>query len=66
MRAAVRTQPRARATAFVLIAGLLTAFALLFAPPATVAYDAFHESQGSFEELLVAIVRDRSFIERRK
>ena len=39
MRAAVRTKPRARATAFVLIAGLLTAFALLFAPPATVTYD---------------------------
>jgi hypothetical protein len=30
------------------------------------AYDAFHKSGGSFEELLVAIVRDRSFIERRK
>ena len=39
VRAAVSTQPRARATAFVLIAGLLTAFALLFAPPATVTYD---------------------------
>jgi hypothetical protein len=30
------------------------------------AYNAFHDSGGSFEELLVAIVRDRSFIERRK
>jgi hypothetical protein len=30
------------------------------------AYDAFIESGGSFEELLVAIVRDRSFIERKK
>jgi hypothetical protein len=30
------------------------------------AYDAFIESGGSFEELLVAIVRDPSFIERRK
>ena len=39
VRAAIRMQPRARATAFVLIAGLLTAFALLFAPPATVTYD---------------------------
>jgi hypothetical protein len=32
----------------------------------TVAYEAFRDSGGSFEELLVAIVRDRSFIERRK
>ncbi|MEJ7735699.1 MAG: DUF1588 domain-containing protein, partial [Polyangiaceae bacterium] len=30
------------------------------------AYDAFHDSGGSFEELMVAIVRDPSFIERRK
>jgi hypothetical protein len=30
------------------------------------AYDAFVDSGGSFEELLVAIVRDPSFIERRK
>ena len=30
------------------------------------AYDAFIQSDGSFEELLVAIVRDRSFIERKK
>jgi hypothetical protein len=30
------------------------------------AYDAFKESDGSFEELLVAVVRDPSFIERRK
>lgn len=30
------------------------------------AFDAFTESGGSFEELLVAIVRDRSFIERKK
>lgn len=30
------------------------------------AYEAFHDSDGSFEELLVAIVKDRSFIERRK
>lgn len=30
------------------------------------AYKAFLESGGSFEELLVAVVRDRSFIERRK
>jgi hypothetical protein len=31
-----------------------------------VAYEAFRDSGGSFEELLVAIVRDRAFIERRK
>jgi hypothetical protein len=31
-----------------------------------VAYDAFQSSGGSFEELLVAIVRDPAFIERRK
>jgi hypothetical protein len=31
-----------------------------------VAYGAFRDSGGSFEELLVSIVRDRSFIERRK
>jgi hypothetical protein len=42
-----------------------------FGAPVTVraskeAYDAFQESDGSFEELLVAVVRDRSFIERRK
>ena len=30
------------------------------------AYNAFKDSGGSFEELLVAIVRDPAFIERRK
>jgi hypothetical protein len=30
------------------------------------AYKAFEDSGGSFEELLVAIVRDPAFIERRK
>ena len=34
-------------------------------PPAR-AYKAFHDSGGSFEELLLAIVRDPAFIERRK
>lgn len=42
-----------------------------FGAPVTVraskaAYDAFKSSGGSFEELLVAIVRDRAFIERKK
>jgi hypothetical protein len=32
----------------------------------TAAFDAFRNANGSFEELLVAIVRDPSFIERRK
>ena len=39
LREAARTDPRARAATFVVIAGLLTAAALLFAPPATVTYD---------------------------
>jgi len=39
LREAARTDPRARASTFVVIAGLLTAAALLFAPPATVTYD---------------------------
>ena len=38
LRAAVRTEPRVRTAAFVLIAGVLTASALLIAPPATVTY----------------------------
>ena len=42
-----------------------------FGSPVTVrasgaAFDAFTKSNGSFEELLVAIVRDRAFIERKK
>ncbi|HEX2877976.1 MAG TPA: DUF1585 domain-containing protein, partial [Polyangiaceae bacterium] len=42
-----------------------------FGAPITVraagaAYDAFKANNGSFEELLVAVVRDPSFIERRK
>jgi uncharacterized protein (DUF1800 family) len=32
----------------------------------TAAYDAFRNSNGSFEELLVAVVRDPAFVERRK
>src|SRR6266566_1716992 len=47
LRAAVRTDPRARATAFVVIAGLLTAVALLIAPPATVTYSVGEVARGA-------------------
>src|SRR5881409_492113 len=47
LRAAVRTDPRARATAFVVIAGLLTAVALLIAPPATVTYSVGEVAKGA-------------------
>jgi putative nucleotidyltransferase with HDIG domain len=43
----VRTEPRARATAFVVIAGVLTAIALLIAPPATVAYSVGEVAKGA-------------------
>src|SRR5467141_618067 len=47
LRAAVRAEPRARATAFVVIAGLLTAVALLIAPPATVTYSVGEVARGA-------------------
>jgi hypothetical protein len=47
MRTAVRTDPRARAGAFVVVAGLLTAIALLFAPPATVTYSVGEVAKGA-------------------
>jgi putative nucleotidyltransferase with HDIG domain len=47
LRAAVRTEPRARATAFVLIAGVLTAVALIIAPPATVTYSVGDVARGA-------------------
>jgi len=47
LRAAVRTEPRARATAFVVIAGVLTAVALLIAPPATVTYSVGDVARGA-------------------
>ena len=40
VRAAVHGEPRARLGAFVLVVGLLTALAMLVAPPATVTYEA--------------------------
>src|SRR5467141_5117912 len=47
LRAAVRAEPRARATAFVVIAGVLTAVALLIAPPATVTYSVGEVAKGA-------------------
>lgn len=47
LRAAVRTEPRARASAFVVIAGVLTAIALLIAPPASVTYGAGDVAKGA-------------------
>ena len=47
LRTAVRTDPRARAGAFVIIAGLLTAIALLLAPPATVTYSVGEVAKGA-------------------
>jgi hypothetical protein len=57
LRAAVRTEPRARATAFVAIAGLLTAIALLIAPPATVSY-----SVGEVARSAIRAPRSVSFV----
>ena len=47
LRAAVRTDPRARASAFVFIAGVLTAIALLIAPPASVTYSVGDVAKGA-------------------
>ena len=47
LRAAVSTEPRARATAFVFIAGVLTAIALLIAPPASVTYSVGEVARGA-------------------
>ena len=47
LRAAMRTEPRARAAAFVFIAGLLTAIALLIAPPASVSYSVGEVAKGA-------------------
>ena len=43
----MRSEPRVRATAFVLIAGVLTAVALLFAPPASVSYSVGEVAKGA-------------------
>src|SRR5438309_2276557 len=47
LRAAGRTEPRARASAFVVIAGVLTAVALLIAPPASVTYGVGDVAKGA-------------------
>jgi len=57
LRAAVRTEPRARATAFVVLAGVLTAIALLIAPPATVTY-----SVGAVADRAIRAPRSVSFV----
>ena len=57
LRVAVRRNPRARATAFVIIAGLLTAAVLLIAPPATVTY-----SVGDVARAAIRAPRSVSFI----
>ena len=57
LRAAAGTDPRARATAFVLIAGILTAVALLVAPPATVTYDV-----GAVADRAIRAPRSVSFV----
>ncbi len=57
LRAAVGTDPRARATAFVLIAGILTAVALIIAPPATVTYDV-----GAVADRAIRAPRSVSFV----
>jgi cyclic-di-AMP phosphodiesterase PgpH len=56
-RAAVRTDPRLRATAFVMLAGILTAVALLIAPPASVTY-----SVGEVARATIRAPRSVSFI----
>jgi cyclic-di-AMP phosphodiesterase PgpH len=57
LRAAIRSEPRARATAFVVIAGVLTAVALLIAPPATVTY-----SVGAVADRAIRAPRSVSFV----
>jgi cyclic-di-AMP phosphodiesterase PgpH len=57
LRAEVREEPRARATAFVVIAGVVCAIALLFAPPATVTY-----SVGAVADRAVRASRSVSFV----
>jgi len=47
LRAAVRSDSRARASAFVVIAGVLTAIALLIAPPASVTYGVGDVAKGA-------------------
>src|SRR5881394_2743930 len=57
LRTAVRTEPRVRTATFVLIAGVLTAVALLVAPPATVTY-----SVGAVADRAIRAPRSVSFV----
>src|SRR5438552_16796055 len=57
LREAVRTEPRVRTATFVLIAGVLTAVALLVAPPATVTY-----SVGAVADRAIRAPRSVSFV----
>src|SRR5438132_1552823 len=57
LRAAVRTEPRVRTATFVVIAGVLTAVALLIAPPATVTY-----SVGAVADRAIRAPRSVSFV----
>ncbi|TMF80319.1 MAG: HDIG domain-containing protein [Chloroflexi bacterium] len=57
LRASIRTEPRARVGVFVVIAGVLTAIALLIAPPATVTY-----SVGAVADRAIRAPRSVSFI----
>src|SRR5438034_3400625 len=57
LRAAVRTEPRVRTATFVVIAGVLTAIALLIAPPATVTY-----SVGAVADRAIRAPRSVSFV----
>ena len=57
IRAAIRTDARARASAFVAIAGILTAATLLLAPPAVVTYDV-----GAVADRAIRAPRSVSFI----
>jgi putative nucleotidyltransferase with HDIG domain len=57
LRAAVRTEPRVRTAAFILIAGVLTAVALLIAPPASVTY-----SVGAVADRAIRAPRSVSFV----
>jgi cyclic-di-AMP phosphodiesterase PgpH len=57
LRTAVRTDPRARAGAFVAVAGVLTAIALLVSPPAVVTFNA-----GAVADRAIRAPRSVSFV----
>src|SRR5256885_864740 len=57
LRTAVSQEPRARATAFVFIAGVLTAIALLIAPPASVTYSVGEAARGALRALYAQGIR---------